>query len=207
MIDTLIRVSKIRVLDGFEVEFTFSDGVTKRIDLDRHVRGPIFQPMRADPAYFRLAYVDRESGTIAWPNGADLAPDTLRYDLRPVSSDADDASGYADRTISTGTSSEVGGQIAARRVLASGPVPVISRFFGIVISMYFREHGVPHFHAQYGEFVASIGIDPVGLIEGELPPRAMGLVVEWARLHRPELLADWERARRLDELKPIPPLD
>ncbi len=98
-------------------------------------------------------------------------------------------------------------QVAARRVLASGPVPVISRFFGIVICMYFKEHGLPHFHAEYGEFVASIGIDPVRLIEGKLPPRALGLVEEWARLHRAELLADWERARRLDELKPIPPLD
>jgi hypothetical protein len=80
-----VHVTAIRVLDGFEVEFTFSDGVVRRIDLDPHLLGPIFEPMRADPAYFRSAYVDTEGGTIAWPNGADLAPDVLRYDLIPAS--------------------------------------------------------------------------------------------------------------------------
>jgi hypothetical protein len=80
-----VHVTAIRVLDGYDVELTFSDGVVRRIDLDPYLRGPIFAPMRSDPACFRSAYVDPEGGTIAWPNGADLAPDVLRYGLTPAS--------------------------------------------------------------------------------------------------------------------------
>jgi hypothetical protein len=81
----LVEVVSIRVLDGFEVEFTFSDGVTKRIDLDPYVRGPVFQPLRDDPAFFRAAFVDPEGGVISWPNGADIDTQVLRYDLTPAS--------------------------------------------------------------------------------------------------------------------------
>jgi hypothetical protein len=80
-----VHVTAIRMLDGFEVEFTFSDGVVRQIDLDPYLRGPIFAPVRTDPMYFRSAFVDPEGGTISWPNGADLAPDVLRYDLTPAS--------------------------------------------------------------------------------------------------------------------------
>jgi hypothetical protein len=86
-------------------------------------------------------------------------------------------------------------------------MPTISRFFGIVIAMYFEDHAPPHFHATYGGAWAAIQIDPVGLLKGELPPRALGLVAEWAHLHRVELLADWDRARRSQTLDSIPPLE
>ena len=83
----LVRVTQIRFLDGFEVEFTFSDGVARHIDLDPYVRGPIFQPLRNDPALFRAGYVDPEAGVISWPNGADIDTQVLRYGLRPASWD------------------------------------------------------------------------------------------------------------------------
>jgi hypothetical protein len=86
-------------------------------------------------------------------------------------------------------------------------VPTISRFFGIVIAMYFEDHAPPHFHARYGEARAVFRIDPLGLLHGELPPRAFGLVMEWGRVHRAALLDDWERARRGEPLASIPPLD
>lgn len=72
-------------------------------------------------------------------------------------------------------------------------MPVVARFYGIVIKMYFSqsEHGVPHFHAVYGEFNAVYRIDPVSLMEGDLPPRAQRLVAEWAALHQAELLRIW----------------
>jgi hypothetical protein len=72
-------------------------------------------------------------------------------------------------------------------------MPVVARFYGIVIKMYFSqsEHGVPHFHAVYGEFNAVYRIDPVGLMEGDLPPRAQRLVAEWASLYQAELLRIW----------------
>jgi hypothetical protein len=66
-------------------------------------------------------------------------------------------------------------------------MPEISRFYGIIISMYYREHLPPHFHAQYGEYMAGIRIDDFAVFEGKLPPRAMGMVAEWASLHREEL--------------------
>jgi len=86
-------------------------------------------------------------------------------------------------------------------------MPEISRFFGIVIALYWMEHGVPHFHAKYGEHRAAFAINDLALIEGQLPPRVMGLVLEWAFLHRDELLDDWNRAAAMKPLMPIKPLE
>jgi hypothetical protein len=85
-------------------------------------------------------------------------------------------------------------------------VPEISRFFGIVIYMYFREHEPPHFHAVYGDNEALISIDTSALLSGWLPPRAMGLVIEWASLHRDELKNNWEKIRHHDRPEKIQPL-
>jgi hypothetical protein len=86
-------------------------------------------------------------------------------------------------------------------------MPEISRFFGILVAMLYSDHAPPHFHVRYGSFQASVAIDPPGLLAGRLPPRALGLCVEWATLHRDELLADWARARSQQPLVPIAPLE
>lgn len=86
-------------------------------------------------------------------------------------------------------------------------MPRISEFYGIVIAMFYNDHEPPHFHAIYGEFRASIGVDPVEVLEGQLPRRALGLTFEWAAMHQPELRDDWDRARRHQKLQRIPPLD
>lgn len=86
------------------------------------------------------------------------------------------------------------------------PVPEISRFLGVVIAIYWQEHGVPHFHAKYSGQRASFAIEDLRLLEGALPPRVTGLVVEWASLHRAELLADWNLAMDKKPLRPIEPL-
>ncbi len=86
-------------------------------------------------------------------------------------------------------------------------MPEISRFFGIVIKMFFDDHNPPHFHAEYADSVALIGIRTLAVFSGRLPPRAMGLVIEWATLHQQELLADWERAQTQQDLRPIAPLE
>ena len=70
-------------------------------------------------------------------------------------------------------------------------MPVISSFYGIVIKMYFGDHVPPHFHAYYGEYSAQIRIEDFDVETGYLPPKAIGLVVEWASLHKPELLFNW----------------
>jgi hypothetical protein len=85
-------------------------------------------------------------------------------------------------------------------------VPTISRFYGITIQMFFKEHGVPHFHARYGGEVAVFTVEPFERIRGGLPRRAERLVREWADLHRDELLRNWESARAGKPLAPIEPL-
>jgi len=86
-------------------------------------------------------------------------------------------------------------------------VPEISRFFGIVIAIYWQDHGIPHFHAKYGGNRASMAIEDLRLLEGNLPPRVLALVVEWAAMHRDELMADWRLALAKKPLNPIKPLD
>ena len=71
-------------------------------------------------------------------------------------------------------------------------MPTISRFYGILIQMYFGDHPPPHFHALYGEFEALIDIQTFEVIGGGLPGRAMALVLEWAKQHHDELREDWE---------------
>jgi hypothetical protein len=73
--------------------------------------------------------------------------------------------------------------------------------------MYHDEHPAPHFHADYGEFSAQIGIETLELLRGQLPRRAMALVLEWAMMHRPELRENWRRAERHEPLRSIAPLD
>ncbi len=86
-------------------------------------------------------------------------------------------------------------------------MPEISRFFGIVITMYHGDHAPPHFHARYGGKKAVVSIEPLEILHGRLPPRALGLVIEWASIHHSELIENWRRAQRLAPLKPITPLD
>lgn len=85
-------------------------------------------------------------------------------------------------------------------------MPQISYFLGVIIRMFFRDHNPPHFHAVYGKFEALIDIEKNELISGHLPPRVLGLVIEWTALHQRELLDNWERARRQERLMSIAPL-
>lgn len=85
-------------------------------------------------------------------------------------------------------------------------MPVISRFLGIVISMYHREHGVPHFHANYGDHWISVEVES-GVIHGTFPNRARRHVIEWAAVHRADLLTNWELAREGKPLNRIAPLE
>ena len=73
--------------------------------------------------------------------------------------------------------------------------------------MFFDDHNPPHFHAEYSGDTALIDIRTLSSFSGHLPPRVMGLVIEWATLHKPELLADWERAQAQQALERIAPLE
>lgn len=85
-------------------------------------------------------------------------------------------------------------------------MPEICRFYGIVIKMYFADHAPPHFHAEYAEFEARVAINSLTVLTGNLPPRAMALVAEWATLHQQELQVLWERASNLEALNRLDPL-
>jgi hypothetical protein len=86
-------------------------------------------------------------------------------------------------------------------------MPEISRFFGIVVGMFYGDHSPPHFHVRYGEQRAIVAIESVAVLRGHLSPRVLGLVTEWAALHKPELLEDWDLALRNEPLRPIAPLE
>jgi len=76
-------------------------------------------------------------------------------------------------------------------------MPIISMFYGIIIRMYLldnKQHNVPHIHAKYAEFEASITIEEGDILAGELPRKQLRLVQAWIELHRDELLANWEIA-------------
>lgn len=87
------------------------------------------------------------------------------------------------------------------------PMPEICRFFGIVIAMYYKEHAPPHFHAKYAGQRAAFGISDLRIIEGGLPRRAVSLVLEWAFERREELMENWQRAERREDLLKIQPLE
>ena len=84
-------------------------------------------------------------------------------------------------------------------------MPVLARFYGIVIGMYFQqaEHNPPHIHALYGDDVAAIEIQTGSVLEGHLPPRALSLVREWIGLNRSDLLQMWET----QDFRKLPPLE
>ena len=86
-------------------------------------------------------------------------------------------------------------------------MPEISRFFGIVIAIYYKEHGVPHFHAKYSGQTGVFSITDLKMIEGHLPKRVVALVLEWAFEHRAELMENWNRAIGQQPLQPIAPLE
>ncbi len=82
-------------------------------------------------------------------------------------------------------------------------MPEISRFYGIIIKLFFGDHPPPHFHAVYGEYVGLFNIDTLEMIEGDLPKRAIKLVVEWSTINQQELKEMWET----QEFRKLPSLE
>ncbi len=85
-------------------------------------------------------------------------------------------------------------------------MPVISRFLGIVIAMYWNDHSPPHFHAKYGEYEITVDIR-TGVVAGKFPKRALRHVMEWYELHKDELLKDWDLCRNQQMPNSIEPLE
>ncbi len=85
-------------------------------------------------------------------------------------------------------------------------MPIISRFYGILIIMYFNDHNPPHFHAKYSGYEAIFDFEG-NVIEGEVPKRAVKFVQEWITYHRSELEKNWAKARAGEPLDYIAPLE
>ena len=86
-------------------------------------------------------------------------------------------------------------------------MPTLSMFYGILIQMFWADHAPPHFHALYAEFEALIDIRTLEVIRGSLPRRALALVLEWAALHREELMEDWNLCASKQAARRIQPLE
>lgn len=86
-------------------------------------------------------------------------------------------------------------------------MPEISRFFGIIIRMYFDDHNPPHFHAIYGSEEILVSIDPIEVLEGKMKRRAVSMVIEWAAVHQQELKRNWELLQGDGPAEKIEPLD
>ncbi len=81
-------------------------------------------------------------------------------------------------------------------------MPEITRFYGIIIKLFFGDHSPPHFHAMYGEYNALFSIEPLAVIEGDLPKRAKKMVLEWGAMYQSELMGIWNS----QEFRKLPPL-
>ena len=85
-------------------------------------------------------------------------------------------------------------------------MPEISRFLGIIIGMYFNDHNPPHFHVLYNEYDAEIEINTFAILDGKLPPRILGLALEWAEMHKEELMENWNLIQNTGKYNKIQPL-
>jgi len=85
-------------------------------------------------------------------------------------------------------------------------VPEVSRFFGIIIKMFYNEHNPPHFHVEYQEYTAIISIEN-GIVKGEMPRKQLNLIFKWLDLHKAELLENWELSLSRQQLNKINPLN
>lgn len=88
----MIRVRSVEPDADYILRLTFTDGTERVLDMTPYLLGPIFEPVRSDRAFFEAVRVDPELGTIVWPNGADVCPDVLYEDLRPVAWEAESVS-------------------------------------------------------------------------------------------------------------------
>jgi hypothetical protein len=80
----MIRVRSAAPLDGFRLRVVFTDGAEREVDVERFLRGPVFEPVRRDRGVFEAVTVDPDLGTVVWPNGADIDPDVLYGRYHPA---------------------------------------------------------------------------------------------------------------------------
>jgi hypothetical protein len=202
-------VTAVQPLERHHLRLRFADGHEGVVDVPALATLDGVLAALRDPGVFRLARI--EAGTVSWPGDVDLAPETLYWAATgevPVDL-ADRARIVAAHREAADAPAALGPFVTVPEEPAPGTesaVPEICRFLGIVVRMYFADHETPHFHACYADASGRFDIETLRMLDGDLPARVRGLVVEWASLHRDELRDDWERARRHEPLRRIEPL-
>jgi hypothetical protein len=182
----LIRVTTVRHLRDHVLWLEFSDGLRGALDMSDDLVGPMFEPLRDSREFARVAL---GAETIEWPNGADWAPESL----------------HARVLAANGTLSHRNGDAIRGDEQQHVPMPELSRFYGIVITMFYLDHARPHFHARCGGDSIAVEIDGDG-VRGSFPPNRLPLLFEWRDLHRRELRENWERLQRGEPAVAIAPL-
>ena len=167
---------------GYRIWLRYADGASGEVDLSDMAGKGVFRSWR-DPGFFAGVHV-APHGAVARSDEIELCADAFYLELtgQPL-------------------------RAAAFRAAGRSCCPCLSRFYGVVVRMYFREHGPPHFHADYAGQEAVIGIDDLAVLRGRLPPRALGFVIEWTALHQTDLRAAWERTLRREDPGKIAPLE
>lgn len=185
-----LHPTDVEARDGYRLWLRYSDGTSGEVDLGDLVGKGVFRAWH-DRAFFEAVRLDGHGG-IVWSEELDLCGDALYLRLRglPEGGRGPNVDGGSNRSGSTGD-----------------PMPELCRFYGIVIRMFRSDHVPPHFHARYGGSNASFDIQTLGLLRGQMPPRARSLVIEWASRHQDDLLDAWHRSERHEPLGKIAPLE
>lgn len=168
--------------EGYRIWLRYADGVEGEVDLSDLAGKGVFTAWN-DRRFFERVYIS-EWRSVAWNDAIELCPDALYMEI----------TGKTPEDIMPG-------------LRGATDDAEVSRFYGIVVRIDFREHDRPHFRVRYEKTEAAIGISALRLLEGELPRRARELVLEWAAGHRDELSKAWERARHGEAPGKIAPLD
>ena len=176
------RPVAVTARDGYRIGLRYSDGVEGEVDLSGLAGCGVFKAW-LEPEFFKQVYIS-EWRSIAWSDDIEICADALYLEI----------TGKSPEDIWPGLRRE------------SDPAEV-SRFYGIIVRIADGEDGEPRLRARYGDSEATVGIRDLTLVEGELPRRARGLLLEWAAEHRDELLKAWERAQRGEAPGRIAPLD
>jgi hypothetical protein len=188
----MLHVTSVQHAGDYRLRLRFSDSVEGIVDLRDQLYAPVFEPLR-DTAFFARAYL--QAGSVAWSDALDFAPEFL-YDQLEVTG-----------TVPKRDYRQAFDDEAREAAVQCARMPEICRFFGIVIRMFWVEDAKPHFHAEYAEQVATIGIRD-GFVETHgFPSRAWRFADEWRELHKRELLDNWDRMRRQELPQPIAPLE
>lgn len=203
----------LRFVTGFEqvgtyvLRVAFDDGTEQTIDFQPVLRGRVLGTLR-DPEVFRAVRLDPEARNLVWPNEADFDPSMLHDWPNCGPAMAAAMAGLREGLPTRAVEPRLA-VVRSRASSKAGPLPEISRFYGIVIKMYF-EKGAPHhrahFHAGYGGESAVFDVATGKILNGSLAKPQRRLVKAWIELHRHELEANWERAVNFERLERIAPL-